>query len=86
MSSNKHLVGVILRALAIMSISALVMAIVLSLMNLQDALLVFMIAAPFITAGISLIFARSGFDSLFSRKTQSVPTVSDDAEQNSLYG
>ncbi len=54
-----------------MSISALVMAIALNVMNFQDALLVFVIAAPFIATGISLIFARLGFDSLFSRKTQS---------------
>ncbi|MGO9643167.1 MAG: hypothetical protein ACLPY5_00315 [Candidatus Bathyarchaeia archaeon] len=71
MSANKHLAAVLLRAVAVLSLSALAMTIALNLTDLQDALLIFVIAAPIIVVAVSLIFAKLGIDSLFSRKTES---------------
>jgi uncharacterized SAM-binding protein YcdF (DUF218 family) len=71
LSANKRLLGVFLRAVAVLSLSALAMAIALSLTDLQDAILIFVIAAPMIVAVISLIFAKLGIDSLFSRNNES---------------
>ncbi len=71
MSANKRLVAVLLRAVATLSLSALAMAIALSLTDLQDALLIFVIAAPIIVAVISLIFAKLSIESSFWPKTES---------------